>query len=142
MKRLLLASLLLACSTAYAQAIPVTTNMSTTAPTTTTEGAPLVGALAVVEYQWYVSNAPIPGDTVEIPTTLQPSVTSTGLTASATINVVPGGTVYVRARACIKGTATPLSCSVMTGMATRAVPKVTIPNPPSNLQVTVTVTVQ
>lgn len=114
---------------AQAQTVPVNTVLNWTLPTTDTGGAALTGALAITKVQVFLSSATIPA-------TATPTVelTNAATTTTQNISIANGGTLFARLKVCNVG-----GCSAFTSEVTKAI-SVPVPNPPTNLTVTVNVT--
>lgn len=117
-----------------AQTVAAEAKISWKLPTALVGGGALTGDNALTRIHVFADTKPIP-DSATVPTiSLVP--TATNYTWKAT--VPNGSTLYVRARACIK-TAPNESCSVLTPQVTRAI-TISIPEAPTDVKVTVTVT--
>jgi hypothetical protein len=99
-------------------------------PTTTIDGTPLTGTLALTKVQFWVSTSPIP-DTAALPPGIE--LPAGALTRQQSITVPSGGTVYVRIKAC-----NAQDCSPMTAEASKSFP-VGPPNMPTNVTITVNI---
>lgn len=120
-------------SEADAQTAPVqaVATVSFTPPTMDTLGVPLTGANALVKHQLFVSSSAIPA-TATVPTidNISPSATSIQWTGT-----VPNGSTQVFGlRSCNS------QCSALSAQVSKLV-TVSVPNVPTGVSVTVTVTV-
>lgn len=102
-----------------------------TAPTAATDGTALTGAQAITSYQVWLSTATIPASTATTPTA---TITGTATTTTQTVTVAPGATLFARVKACNAG-----GCSDFSTESSKVLP-LTVPNPPTNLTVTILVT--
>ena len=114
-----------------ARAEAATATLNWTAPTTATDGSALTGSQAITSYQVWVSTATIPSTTTTTPTA---TITGTATTTTQTITASPGATIFARVKACNAA-----GCSDFSTEATKVLP-LTVPNPPTNLTVTITIT--
>lgn len=119
---------LFALAPIFAHAATATINW--TSPVSATDGSPLTGAQAITSYQVWVSTATIPTVTTMAPTV---TITGTATTTTQSITVLPGGTIYARVKACNSA-----GCSDFSAEASKALP-VTVPNPPTNVTVTLVI---
>lgn len=114
---------------AHAATTSVTVNW--TAPTLATDGTALTGGQVITSYQVWVSTVSIPDNVTGTPTA---TITGTATTTTQAITATPGATIFARVKACNAA-----GCSVLSNQATTLVP-LTIPNPPTNVTVTLNIT--
>jgi len=107
-----------------------TATIAWSAPTTATDNSPLTGAQAITSYQVWVSTATIPANTAAAPTA---TITGTATTTTQSITASPGATIFARVKACNSA-----GCSDFSNESTKTLP-VTIPNPPTNVTVTLVI---
>lgn len=132
----LLASLIASVSVAQAAAPTVSASLAVTwtAPTTGSNGTiPLTGANAITSYEVFASTAPLTAVPSSAPlATVAPGAT----TASGTLTVASGSTLYVYVVACDS-----TGCSGLSPAATKTVPYPnTVPDVPTTVTVTITIT--
>ena len=119
---------------AQAVNVPATATITWMLPTTTTDGVPLTGALALTGVEIYISTSPIADDSTLAPTAvLGGNATST----VQTLTVPNGSTLYVRAKA-VRGA----EKSAFSNQATKLVNVSTVPRPPTSVDIQLTITVQ
>ena len=126
MKHLLVA--LLALFPVFALGATATINWN--APTVATDGTALTGQQAITSYQVWVSTSSI-SSTTTTPATA--TITGTATTTTQTVTASPGATIFARVKACNSA-----GCSDMSAEASKTLP-VTVPNPPTNVTVTIVV---
>lgn len=132
----LLAALIASVSTAQAAApsVSASLNVAWTASTTGSNGTiPLTGANAVTSYEVFASSTPL----TAVPTgTPLATVAAGATTATGTLTVASGSTLYVYVVACDT-----TGCSGLSAAATKTVPYPnTVPDIPTNVTVTLTIT--
>lgn len=118
-------------STALAQTVSGTANLSWTLPATSTDGLPLTGNNALTAINVYIATAPIPDNVASAPTL---ALTGSTTTATHTLQVANGSTLYARVRACNAG-----GCSVLSNQATKLIQLSTVPGVPTSVTITLTI---
>lgn len=111
--------------------LAATATISWSAPGTATDGSALTGAQALMSYQVWLSTSSIPTTTTDPATA---TITGTATTTTQTITASPGQTLYARVKACNSA-----GCSDFSAEASKVLP-VTVPNPPTNITVTINLT--
>lgn len=139
MKKLLAIALLLAAGPLFAQTVPGSLRADWTLPTTgcTTgvspcDNAPLTGTAALTGVEVYISTSPIPDSSLMAPTLTLPAGATT---ASHTMQVANGSTLYVRTKA-VNGSGK----SAFSVQSTKLVQVPVIPGVPTNVTITLTIT--
>lgn len=135
MKKLLMISILaLVAAPAFAagESVSGDAKVSFTAPTTDTNGAALTGANSLVKFQLFASNATIPDGSSLAPVVDNVSPAATSI--SYTFTAPNGSTQFFRVKACST------VCSLFSGQVSKQI-AVSVPNAPTGVNVTVTVTV-
>lgn len=113
-----------------AEAAPVTLAYTWTTPTQNTDGSALLPS-QITKYQIFAATAAIP-DTVTGTPQAEPAGTVNSGTASVTAN--PGDTIYSRIRTC-----TVAGCGPLSNTVTKVVPALPLPNAPTGLTITITI---
>lgn len=128
-KSLFVALALLAMSgVAYAQNVTKQIRIDYTLPTVAEDGSPLTGEQALTKIQVFVSGAPIPVTSTAAPAA---EATTLGTVINQSVTLPPGGTAYVRLKACnTKG------CSVFSNESNVKFP-LSVPGVPTNVVVTI-----
>lgn len=134
MKSFLYLALLLPIA-GLAQSVPATLDINWVNPTTTTDGLPLTGSLALTETQLVLSTSPIPANFTGAPTV---SVAAGTVSTRQSMTVNNGQTVFVRIRSCNKP-ATVVECSVWTNEVSKLVQVSTKPNVPTSVTIDLTI---
>lgn len=118
-------------SASLAQAVSGTANLNWIAPTTASDGTtPLTGGLALTKYQVFGATSSIPNSSTMAPTV---EVTAPATTATVTMTVTNGQTLYFRVKACNSA-----GCSLFSTEASKVI---TLPVPGVPTTVTITLTI-
>lgn len=124
------AAMLLLCfvGIATAQTAPRQIKVDWQLPTLANDGTPLTGPQALTQIQVFMATATIPNTSTMAPTF---TLAAGAVTTTQTFTVPVGGTAYIRLKACNAA-----GCSDFSNESSKAFPA-TVPNPPTNLTITI-----